>query len=1004
MGLTHTEMRFEDAVEAGLLDSGWTKGDARDYQPQSGLSPAALLAFVRETQPEEWEQLRLRYGGDDDSAERRFLTLVAAEIDRRGTLEVLRRGVRDMGTTLRLAYFRPAHGLSDEVAQRYAANRLHVVRQLAYSDRHHNTLDVALLVNGVPVATMELKNPLTGQTVEDAKQQYRSDRDPRDTLLGRRALVHFAVDPDWVFLTTRLQFEATRFLPFNQGTAGPGRAGGAGNPSSDRGYATDYLWQEALERDSWMDLLGRFLHASARPGTGRRRSSSTERDVIFPRYHQWHAVLTLAQHARDNGPGSNYLIQHSAGSGKSNSIAWLAHRLMTLHDDTHQKVFHKVVVVTDRVVLDRQLQDTIFQFDHTPGVVLRVDRDSQQLADALSGGAAQIIITTIQKFPFVLDKVGDLQGSYAVIVDEAHSSQTGETAKALKTALGSGPQAQTAELDDAERADAQLEAESDPEEQLARAMTARGKQANLSFFAFTATPKSKTLQMFGVLGPDQQYRAFHLYSMRQAIEEEFILDVLQNYMTYQTYWRLANASSDDPELNKRKAAAALARFVSLHPTNLAQKAEIIVEHFRQHTAAKIGGRAKAMVVTRSRLHAVRYKQAVDEYLARKGYRDTRALVAFSGQVVDAGAGGEVVYTETGMNGFADSQTKQRFEDDYQVLIVAEKYQTGYDQPLLHTMYVDKKLESVKAVQTLSRLNRTTAGKVDTFVLDFVNTAEDIQEAFRPYYETTVTEPTDPRILYTAATELEQFQVIDQADCHAFSVELLAGGERAHAELYRHLQPARSRYDGLPSDDQDEFRAMLTSFLRAYAFLAQVVPFADPELEVLYLYGRYLLLRLPGRKGGVDLGAEVELTHLRIEATGRHDVSLGDGAGEATIPGFTGTGAGSTSEEERARLSSLIDVLNEKFGLGLTAADQLYFEQLEEALIEDPVLAQQARANTEDNFTFGFNSTYEGAVIDRQTSNDELFRRLMDDAEFGDVVRSYLRRRVYGRLRDASADD
>ncbi|MDA8071390.1 MAG: type I restriction endonuclease, partial [Actinomycetota bacterium] len=720
------ERGFEDAIEAALLAGGYLRSEPAHFDPLLGLDTAELYAFIGATQITEWERLLGRYGNDPDSAQRGFAKRLAAELDARGTVEVLRQGVVDLGVTIRLAFFQPAHGLTPELQELYAANRVSVTRQLAYEPGSTKTLDMVLLVNGIPTATAELKNPLTNQDVEHAIRQYRRDRDPANVTLARRALVHFAVDPDRVAMTTKLAGEATQFLPFNLGLDG-----GAGNPPNPNGHRTAYLWERVWARDAWMDLLARFIHVE-RPTQGTPAARRAAERVIFPRFHQWDAVLALEAHARKHGAGHSYLVEHSAGSGKSNTIAWTAHRLSSLHDGSDRKVFDKVVVITDRLVLDRQLQDTIYQFEHTRGVVVKIDRDSTQLADALAGEQARIIVTTLQKFPFVLDKIAGLPARrYAVIVDEAHSSQTGEAAKDLRLALG-GTEEQ--ELTAAEAEDAGFIAEAvDPvEEALAKAVGARGRQANLSFFAFTATPKARTLEMFGTFDPEKgKYEPFHLYSMRQAIEEGFILDVLANYVTYQTYWRIEKAVAEDPTYEAPKARRAIARFVSLHPSNLAQKAEIIVEHFRTHTAAKIAGQAKAMVVTSSRLHAVRYKQAIDAYIQKRGYLDLAVLVAFSGRVIDEH---ELSYSEAAMNGFPESQTAERFAtSDYQVLIVAEKFQTGFDQPLLHTMYVDKVLTGLNAVQTLSRLNRIHPNKADTFVLDFRNETEDIVKAFEPYY-------------------------------------------------------------------------------------------------------------------------------------------------------------------------------------------------------------------------------------------------------------------------------
>jgi type I restriction enzyme R subunit len=681
-----------------------------------------------------------------------------------------------------------------------------------------------------------------------------------------------------------------------------------------------------------------------------------------------------------------------------------------LHDAENTKVFHKVIVITDRVVLDRQLQETIFQFDHTPGVVARIDKGSAQLAEALTSKTAQVIVTTLQKFPFILDRVEQLSDyRYAIVVDEAHSSQTGETANALKAALGAGtgngagPSDTSGDLDAAEAAEDAFEASNDPDDLLARAVETRGRQPNLSWFAFTATPKQRTLELFGSKDASTgEFEPFHLYSMRQAIEEHFILDVLANYVTYKTYWKLASKAAEDPNVDKAKAAAAVARFVSLHAHNLSQKAEVIVEHFRRVTAKKIGGRAKAMVVTRSRLHAVRYKRYIDAYIEERGYEnELRTLVAFTGQVRDDG----IEYTEAQMNdGLGETQLPKQFAtDEYQVLIVAEKYQTGFDQPLLHTMYVDKKLEGVRAVQTLSRLNRIATGKDDTFVLDFANEAEDIQEAFRPFYEATIAEPSEPNLLYNAQNHLEAFAVIAQEDVDAFVLAFFSKGGTAiakdiHASLYQHLDPARIRFEDLDEDKREEFRHALESFVRMYAFLAQVVPFGDEDLEKLYLYGRFLALRLPTEESrGLDLSEDVELTHLRTELQGEFDLSLDEGS--ETLPGFRGDAGGRQNDPSWVRLSSLIEQLNERFGTSFTQADQLYFDQLEEALVEDEELQAQAHANTLDNFRFGFDKSFEDNIVDRRAANEELFNRLVNEPEFGDVARRYLMQRVYERLRE-----
>jgi type I restriction enzyme R subunit len=1026
---THTELRFEEAIEAHLIANGWISGFASNYRAELGLDTAELYTFIGATQPKEWERLLGLHGGAD-VAQRKFAERLAAEINQRGTVDVLRRGVVDLGVRISLAYFRPAHEITPDLLTLYDANRCTVTRQVHFSEPDTDkSMDLMLSVNGLPVATAELKNPLTGQGVHHAIKQYREDRKPTELLFAKRAVVHFAVDPDEVYLTTRLEGRGTRFLPFNQGSGGPGQSGGAGNPSHPSGYASAYLWEQVWQRDAWLDLLARYVHVEVES----KGKKTANKPTVFPRFHQWHAVRALTGHAATQGAGTNYLVQHSAGSGKSNTIAWLAHRLSSLHTPAvttllkegltpNSKVFDKIIVITDRVVLDRQLQDTIFQFDHTVGVVKKIDESSAQLAEALSGETAKVIITTLQKFPFILDQAAQaLAGrTFAVIVDEAHSSQTGESAKALKSvlgqaarevlAVGQGGNGVEAAFNAAEKLESKIDAGDEPQDVLAASVAARGKQPNLSFFAFTATPKSKTLELFGTRSDlDGLHRAFHLYSMRQAIEEGFILDVLSNYITYSTYFKLANTSNDDPEVDQRKATAALARFVSLHPTNLAQKAEVIVEHFRRVTAKKINGQGKAMVVTRSRLHAVRYFEAITGYIKEKGYTDCRALVAFSGTVLDPDLGEEVTYTESFLNGFPESETAKRFAtDDYQVLIVAEKFQTGFDQPLLHTMYVDKKLEGVKAVQTLSRLNRTHAGKTDTFVLDFSNTADDIQEAFKPFYDATITEPTDPNLLYNASARIDGYQVIADADVTALVTAYLAldpdGKTAAHAALYKHTEPARDRYQALDPGDREEFRAALRDYVRMYAFLAQVLPFTDTQLESLYLYGRFLLPRLPREHdGAVDLGDDVVLAALRTETTGTFDVSLGAGDGEQILPtAFSGDGSGGMNAAKQAALSTIIEVLNDKFGTNLTQADQVWVQQQLAVTVEDPEIRASAMANSEQNFGYTFDKRFEGLVIDRHDANGEMLRRFLDQPEFATLFTHWARAETYRQIRDGGA--
>jgi type I restriction enzyme R subunit len=1001
--VSKSEKGFEDAIEAALLAGGYVRSEPYQFDRALGLDTAELYAFIGATQAKAWEQLLARgYGNDAEAAQRSFAKRLASEIDARGTVDVLRHGVLDYGVTFQLAYFRPAHGLTPELLAKYEANRVSLTRQLRFETGSEKSLDLALLVNGIPTATAELKNPLTNQSVEHAITQYRQDRDPVNVTLAKRAVVHFAVDPDRVAMTTRLEGAKTRFLPFNQGSGGAGRQGGAGNPPSLTGHRTAYLWEEVWQRDAWLDLLARFVHVEM-PAKGGKAAKKKAAVTIFPRFHQWDAVRKLEADAKASGAGRSYLVQHSAGSGKSNTIAWLCHRLANLHDAGDTKVFDKVIVITDRLVLDRQLQDTIYQFEHAKGVVVKIDKNSAQLAEALVGEQAKIIITTLQKFPFVLDKIADAPSRrYAVVIDEAHSSQTGEAAKDLRAALSKAAaapeEAADAALAAAEAAEAAEEAaRGDAEDQVVVSVAGRGHQENLSFFAFTATPKAKTLEVFGrkEMTPEGERSVpFHLYSMRQAIEEGFILDVLANYTTYTTYWKIEKAILDDPEHDTARAKAAIARFVSLHPTNLAQKAEIIVEHFRSHTAAKVGGHAKAMVVTSSRLHAVRYKQAIDKYLADNNYADLAALVAFSGKVIDEGGD----FTESGMNALPESETAERFDsDDYQVLIVAEKFQTGFDQPLLHTMYVDKVLSGLNAVQTLSRLNRIHPEKADTFVLDFRNETEDIQEAFAPWFERTEAIPTDPNLLWDVHRELVAHEVIRVEEIAPTVTELLTGkGTANHERIYALLDPALTRFEALDDDDQDTFRDLIGRFVGLYGFIAQIVSFTDAGLERDYVYARALQARLPG--GGaerIDIGSEVTLTHLRTEQTTSGSASLAEGEGTITA---VFSGEGRQHEPDTEHLSTIIEALNERFGTQLDERDQLLFDQFEETWLANPDVAAQARNNEFANFRLVFDKLFMGTVVGRMDDNEAIYKRVLDDPEFQQFLMDLYAMRVYRRLR------
>ncbi len=989
-----TEKAFENAiVESLTTQGGYQLGDAAHFDRDRAFDPSTLLRFIQTSQPEAWQQLTGIHGV---TIETKLLDRLCQEIEQRGMLDVLRYGMVDHGVRFKLAYFKPASALNPETLALYNQNILTVTRQVYYSTRNQNSIDLLLSINGLPVATIELKNQFTHQDVEDAKQQYGRDRDNRELLFQfkRRALVHFAVDPDEVWMTTRIDGDNTRFLPFNKGYKR-----GAGNPPNPNGYKTAYLWEDIWTKDSWLDIVGRFMHLEQSMitpnGSFGKKSTARREKLIFPRFHQLDVVRKLTADAKAKGSGNNYLIQHSAGSGKSNSIAWLSYQLANLYNDQDMRVFDTVIVITDRRVLDQQLQNTIYQFDHVQGVVEKIDRNSAQLAKAIAIGA-NIIITTLQKFPFILDKIGSLPNrSYALIVDEAHSSQGGEASKKMKEVLSSTDLSRSVREDSDSAGD-----DNDTEDSIRQSMLARGKQPNLSFFAFTATPKPKTLEVFGQLNDLGQPVPHHLYSMRQAIEEEFILDVLQNYVTYTSYFRLSKKIEADPDVHKKKASRAIARFLSLHPHNLAQKTEVMIEHFRQCVMQKIGGKAKAMVVTASRPHVIRYKEEFDKYLKKQEYTDIKALVAFTA-FTDQEAG--VSYTEYEINGFGERELPEKFDTaEYQLLIVADKYQTGFDQPLLHTMYVDKRLSGVKAVQTLSRLNRTCLGKEDTFVLDFANKEQDIIDAFQPYYEqTTLASTTDPNRLYSLKTRLDSYQVIWSSEVEAFSKVFFKPVEkistRDHSQLHAFVDPAVDRFKGLSEENQDEFKNTLVVFIRLYSFLGQIMPFIDRDLETFYAFARLLQTKLPKRLQSevFKVTNEVSLEYYRLEKIREGAIVLQKGE-ESTLQ--TSTEAGIPKDKEaQTKLSEIVDILNKRFSTDFTEADKYFFRQIEESLIKDETLSQQAKSNSIQNFKYGFDDVFLTKLIERMDLNQDIFAKVIDDKDFGDAVRDWMLEKVYDRL-------
>lgn len=1008
----HTEQHFENEIEHSLLtEGGYQQGFAKDYEKSTALFPADVVAFIQTTQPKLWARLEMLF---KDKAQDELIKALNQELNIKGSLNVLRNGFRVANRTAKMAYFAPNSTLNETSQQQYDANIVKITRQVI--TEYNERIDMVISVNGIPVSTIELKNEMsaTGWTVEDAKYQYRKERNPQGKLFEfkKRALVHFAVDTQEVYMTTKLEGEGTRFLPFNRGFND-----GKGNPPVENDVRTAYLWREVLRKDSLMELIGRFLHLSREERKIRTDSGFryiTSESMIFPRFHQLDAVRKLIAHTKTHGAGKNYLIQHSAGSGKSNTIAWLAHHLASLHNAEDEKIFNSVIIVTDRVVLDRQLQETVAQFEQTDGVVQKIDKDTHQLTAALAANVP-IIITTIQKFPYVMHSIQtkakhgehislDTEGKrFAVIVDEAHSSQTGETAGELRQVLNkSGIEAAIAaeflDLDEDEQADIEVQ------KNILREQFKRSRQDNLSFFAFTATPKWKTLALFDE--PNEQGETpFHSYSMKQAIEEGFILDVLANYATYKQYFRLLRTADSDIELPKHKAKKELMRFVNLHPSVISQKVEIIIEHFQSVTRHKIGGYAKAMVVTSSREAAVRYKLAFDEYIAEKGYEGIKSLVAFSGKVI-LPEQTEKEYTEPSMNGgIKETELPEQFDsDNYQVLLVADKYQTGFDQPLLHTMFVDKVLSGVQAVQTLSRLNRTAKGKEDTFVLDFVNDHEAIYDAFKPYYQRTALGdiPSDEKLASLGNT-LDEWKIYTQSDIDEFANIWFSGRttptNSEHKRLNAIIDKAIEKYQHISDDpehneeQQKLFKSQLQSYLNLYLFVSQILPYADSIHEKRYVYLKALMMKLPRGKQSekLDLSKMAILQYYRLQQIGEGSIKLNEGEAEPQ-KGSTDVGTGQVSLTEE--LDKLIKELNEAFTTEFTLADQLFFESIEKFARENPDIVDAANNNPLSSFMDYFNTRIDDLLVGLFEQFGESVAKVLNNPQIKHKVCRRLAKQIY----------
>lgn len=1013
--MNESEKTFEEFIESYLIsgEGGWTRATDAGLRSEESrgmnLDIVTLTDFVKSTQPMAWRRFERMC---TINPVRQFYKSFENAVTQDGLISVLRYGFKHRGINFRVCYFKPESELNDLAVENYKKNVCQCIRQWHYSEQNTNSIDMLLALNGIPVIAIELKNQLTGQSVDDAKKQWAYNRNPKEPVFGfnKRILAYFACDLYDVYMTTRLDGPMTNFLPFNQGSNGAGRDGGAGNPPNPTGgYVTSYFWENVLQKDNLMDILQKFISYEKTEKKevmpdGSTNIKKTEK-IIFPRYHQLDVVRELVRHVRENGPGHNYLIQHSAGSGKSNSIAWTAYRMASLHDSNNEAVYDSVIVVTDRRVLDQQLQATISSFDHTLGSVETIDdkKSSKDLLNAINKGK-RVIVTTLQKFPVIYEQVQSAVGKhYAIIVDEAHSSQTGQSAMKLKAAL--------ADVSDALEEYAELEQkavdEIEAKDILVQDMLSQGKHKNLSFFAFTATPKGKTLEIFGEPQPDGSFHPFHIYSMRQAIEEGFILDVLANYTTYKMCYQIAKNVPDNPDVPTSKAVRTIRRYEELHPHNLAQKAAIIVETFRDVTKHKIGGLGKMMVVTASRLAAVRYYHEIKRYLEQNDYDDIEIMIAFSGSLKDPDDPNSPEYTESSMNvdsngnRVKESQTKSVFHDEGDILIVAEKYQTGFDEPLLHTMIVDKELRDVKAVQTLSRLNRTYPGKVDTYVLDFVNDVDRIREAFQQFYqETSLDEEINFDLIYTTQKILRDFKVYTDADIEAVSqIYFDPDVRKANAtqgKISNILKPVADKYNQLNQEQRYQFRREVRAFVKWYNYISQITRMFDKELHKEYILCSYLAKLLPSDKTQpFDLDNRVKLEYYRLEKTyeGAIELEATPGSWKPTQPKRAGG-----QKDRLSPLDEIIARINEEFFGNFTDADRVMVDTLYTKMRQDAKVKKAAKSNDRQVYERSiFPGIFDTTAQQAYMENTEAYEQLFLDAEKYRIIQQALAERLYREL-------
>ena len=1006
--MTENEKQFESNIEAFLISptGGYRKATDAGYTLSSGmaLDIQTLVEFVKATQPVMWQRFEKQCNSDPY---RKFYKCFEDAVQMDGLLSVIRHGFKHRGMDFKVCYFKPESTLNDTAVKRYEQNVCQCIRQWHYSEQNNNSVDMMLAINGIPVVAIELKNQLTGQTVDNAKLQWQYDRDQREPAfwLNHRILAYFAVDLYEAWMTTELKGTDTCFLPFNQGSGGAGNDGGAGNPQAeDDHYVTSYIWENVLQKDSLLDIIQKFISFEVK-NEKKDGKNVTKKRLIFPRFHQLDVVRKLIADVRENGSGKNYLIQHSAGSGKSNSIAWTAYRLASLHNNDNEPVFTSVVIVTDRRNLDAQLQETITGFDHTLGSVCAINekKSSKDLRDALNAGK-RIIVTTLQKFPVIYEEVDDTTDKrFAIIVDEAHSSQTGSSAMKLKAAL--------ADVSDALKEYAELEGKAedellDDDDRLVHEMISHGKHKNLSFFAFTATPKGATLEMFGTEWQDGSYHPFHIYSMRQAIEEGFILDVLQNYTTYRTCYQIAKNTKDNPDVPQSKALKTIKKYEELHPYNIQQKSAIIVETFRNITKQKIKGKGKMMVVTASRLAAVRYYHEIKNYLESNGYHDVEILAAFSGSVKDPDDRKEIEWTESKLNGVNESQTKQVFHDEGNILIVAEKYQTGFDEPLLHTMIVDKKLRGVKAVQTLSRLNRTHPDKQDTFIIDFVNTKEDILKAFQPFYqETSLSQEINTDLIYRTQKLLRAFKIYDDADIEKVNEiyfdEDKRKANKIQAAITNALLPIQQKYSALNQEQRYQFRKLCRTFVKWYGYITQITRMFDKQMHKEYIFCSYLAKVVPADPTmPFDLGDRVKLEYYNLEKT--YEGSIGLEKEEKGVYEPAKLKKPVKMSETLSPLQQVIEKINQQYMGNFTEGDRGVITTLHEKLKNNKKLMKAAKTDGRQIFEKNiFPQLFDDAAQEAYIESTETYTKLFEDAGKYRAIMNALAQAMFDELKNGT---